>query len=169
MKLTSLGIWTAPIVTNVVIALMKIKWRFDITSLEILDADEEAFSKYQLQTSHCSITHFHPSLPPHLKQTCSFTFVLTSARKEALALVGAEQDLGVRYEGDWQLMEYTIESLSLMDKNHSRYSRKEVRQCLLKWKLNGKFDRGDFDDGSGNGIKDMVLIMIMVLVVILSI
>ncbi|XP_037801847.1 gamma-aminobutyric acid receptor subunit rho-2-like [Penaeus monodon] len=74
-------------------------------------------------TYHCSL---NLALYPFDSQTCSFTFVLTSARKEALALVGAEQDLGVRYEGDWQLMEYTIESLSLMDKNHSRYSRKEV-------------------------------------------
>ncbi|XP_042886326.1 gamma-aminobutyric acid receptor subunit epsilon-like, partial [Penaeus japonicus] len=73
-------------------------------------------------TYHCSL---NLALYPFDSQTCSFSFVLTSARKETLELVAAEQDLGVRYEGEWQLMEYTIESLSMLEKNHSRYSQKE--------------------------------------------
>ncbi|XP_069972986.1 uncharacterized protein [Penaeus vannamei] len=80
-------------------------------------------SRKYTATYHCSL---NLALYPFDSQTCSFTFVLTSARKETLKLVGAEEDLGVRYEGEWQLMEYTIDSVSLLEKNHSRCSRKEV-------------------------------------------
>ncbi|XP_047479834.1 glutamate-gated chloride channel subunit beta-like [Penaeus chinensis] len=74
-------------------------------------------------TYSCSL---NLALYPFDTQICSFNFVLTSARKEKLELVAAEQDLGVRYEGEWQLMEYTIERFSMLDKNHSKYSQKEV-------------------------------------------
>ncbi|XP_069972834.1 uncharacterized protein [Penaeus vannamei] len=74
-------------------------------------------------TYSCSL---NLALYPFDTQVCSFDFVLTSARKEKLELVAAEQDLGVRYEGEWQLMEYTIEHFSMLDKNHSKYSQKEV-------------------------------------------
>ncbi|XP_068215616.1 uncharacterized protein [Palaemon carinicauda] len=112
--------------------------RGDLTRAMEVNLFKGADNPIQLTRKHSAtyICSLNLALYPFDSQECYFSFVLTSARKELLNLLGSQKDGGVLYSGSWHLMEYTIDDVTMEDGNHTEYSEKRI---LLRFRRRFEF------------------------------